>query len=97
MRTFFRARLDGGVPLPVLLVRDMLLVGTLLNLAFLGFAVMALEAGYPDWLALVVFLVPMPYNVFLWFAVWRRSRLPGPGATFARTFATLWLMLMFVV
>ena len=97
MRTFFPDRYHLRAPLWIVLCRDMLVVGTIINLAFLGLAVMVLEMGAPDWIALVVFLLPMPYNIFLWLTVWRQtSRMPR-GATLPTVVATFWLIAMFVI
>ena len=97
MLRFFQSRLRGDIPLIILLVRDMLIVGTAINFVFLGLAVAALEIGYPDWLALIVFLLPLPYNFFLWVAVWRSSAGSRSGGTIAPGIATLWLVIMFIV
>ena len=97
MLRFFQSRLRGDIPLIILLVRDMLIVGTAINFVFLGLAVAALEIGYPDWLALIVFLLPLPYNFFLWVAVWRSSAGSRIGGTIVPGIATLWLVIMFIV
>ncbi|WEA28096.1 hypothetical protein [Rhizobium binxianense] len=33
--------------------------------------------GYPDWFAVIVFFLPMPFNIFIWSAVWRASVAAG--------------------
>ena len=67
--------------------------GTVLNL-LTTIASFALVAGdYPGWLAVVVFLVPAPYNLLMIVAVWKSAmRYEGPQywATLARAFIIVW-------
>lgn len=75
---FFARRWRGELPVRVLLGRDMLGVGTLVNLIFSFGAMMAVAQGAQPVAALALHLLPVPYNVFLCIALWRtpgRSRL----------------------
>ena len=68
---YFSHRWHARIPLQVLLWRDMLGIGTLINV-FASFIAMVLiaqdvHAGY----ALAVHLAPLPYNVFLFAALQR--------------------------
>jgi len=74
---FFSRRWNAQLPLSVLLWRDMLGVGTLVNV-FASFIAMVLiaqdvHAGY----ALAVHLAPMPYNLFLFSALQRYPQRDG--------------------
>jgi hypothetical protein len=79
-------------PLWRVLLLDMLLWGTVLNLCAAGVSLTLIAFDAPDWLALAAFLVPMPYNLFLCTAVWRASGAQaGPFATGARAVAIVWV------
>lgn len=69
---YFSRRWRGQIPLTVLLWRDMLGVGTVINLTATILAVAVIVHDGPDWLALVLHLLPLPYNLFLCAALWRR-------------------------
>ncbi len=70
-------RWRGEAPLSQLFWRDMLVVGSVINL-FTGFmALMIAAQGGELWVAATVHFATLPYNVFLVLAVWRtpgRSR-----------------------
>lgn len=86
---YLRERSRDRVPIKVLLSRDMFLCGTVLNLVTTGLAILIVQSGYPDWLAVVVFFLPMPFNTFIWAAVWRGAdQIPVFAAWIARTFGT---------
>lgn len=70
-RNFFVHRWHGQVPLTVLLWRDMLGVGTLVNLVATVLALALLVQGGHPALALALHFAPLPYNVFLFTALWR--------------------------
>jgi len=90
---FFACRWRGAVPLRTLFWRDMLAVGTVVNLGGSFAALMAAAAGVPMAWAVALHFAPVPYNVFLFLALWR---LPGRPAI-AVTVAALWLAVMTVV
>jgi hypothetical protein len=82
----------------VLLLRDMFVYGTAINLVFLALAILTVYRGYPDRLAVVVFFLPMPFNMFLWCAVWRAAaQVPGIAAWIVRVLGTGWLAATVVV
>ena len=62
---FFSRRWRGQVPWPVLLWRDMLGVGTVVNLTATILALAVMVQDGPDGLAVALHLLPMPYNGFL--------------------------------
>lgn len=88
----FRRLWRAESPLWRVLLVDMLVWGTLLNLCAGGIALTLIAHDAPDWAALAAFLVPLPYNLFLCAAVWRAS---GTGhavlTTGARALAIVWL------
>jgi hypothetical protein len=87
---FFSRRWRGQVPLPVLLWRDMLGVGTVVNLTATILALAVMVQDGPDGLAVALHLLPMPYNVFLFAALWR---MPDRN-TLASLIAGVWLVAM---
>lgn len=90
---FFAGRWQGRVALPVLFWRDMLMVGSGINLAA-GFVVLMLLAqGVSPGLAIALHFLLLPYNLFLAMAVWRSPQ-AGRVTTAA---AALWLVLFTVV
>ncbi len=71
---FWRSRWRGQAPLGTLYGRDMLVVGSFINL-LTGFAALMLVAqGGKLWLAAVVHFACVPYNAFLVLALWRTPR-----------------------
>ncbi len=91
---FFLARWRGLVPLDRLFWRDMVLVGTGVNLVTSAVALAMLGAKMPLSVALAVHFLPVPYNLFLFFAVWRTAGAqPGPLASIAQIAAAMWLIL----
>ncbi|MCA0033845.1 hypothetical protein [Mesorhizobium sp. B263B2A] len=95
---FFRSRWLGQVPLDRLFWRDMLLVGTLINMASSALALVLLGLKLPLWLVLAVHFAPVPYNIFLTWAVWRTAEKSG-GAKASLTMlgSALWLIATVVV
>lgn len=91
-RGYFAARWHGEVPLGTLLWRDMLLFGTLLNLATSFSAIVLLGLKMPVWVWFGAYLSPLPYNLFLVIATWKATAaLPPAQASGARMVALVWL------
>lgn len=98
IRAYFRALASGTEPLHRVVISDMLIGGTLINVVAMAaaFALFGIEA--PAWLATVVFFAPVPYNLFLVFAVWKTSALSGSPWTWpARLLSLVWLGVMFFI
>lgn len=94
LSAFLRSRWRGEVPLGSLFWRDMVLVGTLVNAAASAAALICLGIGWPLAVTLIVHFVPMPYNLFLFLAVWGTAgRQPGLAATGYQLAAAAWLVL----
>jgi len=90
---FFARRWRGEVPMHTLLLRDMLCVGSVVNMLATFVALMAASQGAPSWAAAAIHFAPLPYNVFL-FAAIRRA---VPRSRIATTVSLVWLALMTVV
>jgi hypothetical protein len=85
------------VPLERVFWRDMIIVGTTLNL-LTGLAALALLAsGEPAALALAVHFGPLPWNVFLFYQ-WRAAENAKPSeAPFVKIAAVIWFVAVIVV
>ena len=90
---YFSRRWRGQVPSTVLLWPDMLLVGTLVNLASTILAMAVMAQGASGWLGFMLHLLPLPYNFFLCAALWRMP----DRSTVAALIAAVWLIAMTVV
>lgn len=90
---FFSRRWRGQVPVRRLFWRDMLLVGSLVNLMATFVALMVAAQGAGTGAAALVHFAPLPYNLFLFAALQRspqRSRVQfGIGL--------VWLALMTLI
>jgi hypothetical protein len=74
---YFARRWRGELPLAVLFWRDMILIGSAINLgaSFLALMIVALAGSVA--IAVAVHFAPMPYNLFLFAALWRYPRRPA--------------------
>lgn len=98
MREAIRRRLAGDMPLAEVFFNDMLVIGSIVNiaLALAGFAILA--AGWPTWLAAVTFFSPQPYNIILLVSVWRSaSRSRTRTADLAKAAGVVWFAVMIFV
>lgn len=87
---FFARRWRGNVPLSLLLWRDMLGVGSLVNMACTVLALVMAARGTALGIAAAVYFAPLPYNAFLFAAVWNS---PQRNAV-ACAVAAFWLIVM---
>ncbi|RCS22537.1 hypothetical protein DUT91_16610 [Phyllobacterium salinisoli] len=95
---FFSDRLANRVPLEQLFWRDMIMYGTTLNFTFLVCALALAATDWPTWAAFLVFLIPLPYNVFIWHCVWNAAnRLDVFPRVTLRSIATGWLLLVIIL
>ena len=90
---FFLDRWKGRVPWPRLLWRDMLGIGTAINLVATALAIVAAIQDAPVWLVALLHFAPAPYNFFLFAALWR---MPGRPAI-AVAIGLAWLVLIMIV
>lgn len=87
---YFSRRWRGQVPLAMLLWRDMLGVGTLVNLIATVLALAVIIQGAHAGFAVALHLATMPYNLFLFGALWR-----APDRDFLTTLiAASWLVVV---
>lgn len=95
VKTFVLSRWRGQVPLETVFWRDMLLVGTAINLMAAASAIALLISGMPTPICLLVFFSPFPWNLFLFLSVWRSAEnAKAPGALAAKIGAPLWFAVM---
>jgi len=90
---YFARRWRGEVVWPTLFWRDMIGVGTLLNVAASFGALMLVALGSPGAAAVALHFAPLPYNIFLFVALWRLARRPA----LVVVAAAAWLAVMTVV
>ena len=91
---YFRMRWNGGLPLATLFWRDMVVIGTAVNLVTTLAAVLLLALEAPTPLAVAVHFAPLPWNIFLFASVWRATARLRPVAAFAwQSGAAAWLLL----
>ncbi len=81
------------MPVRSLLWRDMLAVGTAINLLATFAALMLASQGAPAWWAVALHFAPLPYNLFLVAAIRRTA----PSASISWAVALVWLVVMTVV
>lgn len=93
MRRYFARRWRADVPLATLWWRDMLVVGTAINLLASFAALMLAAQGVELGIAWAVHLAPLPYNLFL-----LASLLRHPDRTTSVTMlGAAWFVLMLVI
>lgn len=98
LRGYFRALLSGTEPLHRVIISDMLIGGTLINVVAMAaaFGLFGIEA--PTWLATAVFFSPLPYNLFVVFVVWKTSATSGGAWMWpARILSLAWLGAMLFI
>jgi hypothetical protein len=95
---FFRSRWRGEAPLAITFWCDMLLVGTALNVPVSLIAILLDAAGAPAGVVLGVFFALLPWNLFLFLAVWRCASKAAPiSGLAAKTGAAVWLTAVSII
>lgn len=92
-RGYFARRWHGQVSTSVLLWRDMLAVGSVINVGSTFVALLLLSQGSGLAVAVAVHFSPVPYNLFLFAAFWRSAQ----RTTATAVIAMAWLCLMTLV
>lgn len=87
------ARWRGQAPLNTLFWRDMLIVGTFINLLASFIALMIAAQGGDPIVAALVHFGCLPYNAFLVFALWQTPRC----GTAMKWFSLAWLVAVTVL
>ncbi|WP_269931372.1 hypothetical protein [Aminobacter sp. HY435] len=94
LAAFFSRRWHGEVPLSQLFWWDMVVIGSIINVATTIIALLILAAKMSALLAVAVHLVPLPYNLFLYGSVLRTADLTeSPNANAMKVGATIWIIL----
>jgi hypothetical protein len=95
---FFVRRWGRRVPLGLLFWRDMIVIGSALNLAAAFAGLMALGFKADLLVAMLIFHAPLPYNFFIVGAIWRTADLADAAkASSARLGAVAWLVAATVI
>jgi hypothetical protein len=88
----------GDVPLAQVVWRDMVCVGTVVNIVAMGLAFLAVAFGASTMTAIVIQMLPVPYNIFLVTSAWKSAeRARFDQAWAARLGSVLWLFAAFVI
>ena len=77
MIDFLVQRVQGGVGWTTLFWRDLLLIGTSMNVLMTGTALVLLSQDAPMHWVLLAHLSPLPYNLLIVSALWRAPRRPS--------------------
>jgi hypothetical protein len=96
--SFFLSRWHGLVPPGQLLWKDMLIYGTTINVATALLGLLLFASDAPTALAATVYFAPLPYNLFLFAALWKSAAVAEePWALLTRVAALLWLVAVTVI
>lgn len=91
---FLSARWRGDVPMSRLFWWDMAVVGSAVNVVTTIAALVALAMKVSTPVALAIHLLALPYNLFLFLAVWRTAEKRTPKTAWvAQLGAAAWLIL----
>jgi hypothetical protein len=94
MNEFLASRWSGEAPLETVFWRDMITVGTVINVIATGISMAFFASGAPAWLGMLVFFSPLPWNLLLFVAVWKASAGAEESAWMFQAGAVLWLVAM---
>jgi hypothetical protein len=98
MKSFLLSRLRGDAPLHTVFWRDMLVIGTGLNILAIAAALILVAAEAPGLWQLVAYLSPQPWNLFAFFAVWQSAgHIDDPVRSLVRMAAAAWLAIMVII
>jgi hypothetical protein len=87
----------GELPLARVFWTDMLVVGTVVNIAATIAAMLLFVAGAPIAVGVAVHFAPLPYNLLLFFAVWQAASRETSDWSFpAQVIALGWFFFVFV-
>ncbi|MBS3910974.1 MAG: hypothetical protein KGZ70_03935 [Hydrogenophaga sp.] len=78
MNDFIARRWHGHINWPTLFWRDLLLIGTGLNVLMTGTALVLLSQNVSTPWVLLAHLSPLPYNLLIVRAIWRAPQRPAP-------------------
>lgn len=93
LKAYLSSRWTGSIQLRHLLVREMLILGTLINATTTVLSLILLGSGASIWIGFGIFFLPLPYNLFIFLSVWRSAgQVGGIWGNFACIVATFWLV-----
>lgn len=96
--SFFTSRWRGDVPLRQLLWQDAVIYGTAINIATTLVAMLLFARDAPTALAVFIWFSPVPYNIFLFAAIWKTAGSAAePWASAARITGLLWLLVAMAI
>ena len=88
----------GEFPLGRVFWSDMLIIGTVVNIAAMIGGVLLFVSGLPISFGVVVHFLPVPYNLLLLLGVWHAAQREASQWSFAaQTIAVVWFMAMLVL
>jgi len=90
---YFSRRWHGQVPVAILFWRDMLGVGTLINLTATALGLIMIINGIHAGFAVALHFLPLPFNLFLLAAL---NRAPDRN-TLLMTIAVAWFVVMMLI
>jgi hypothetical protein len=90
---YFSRRWQGQVPVATLFWRDMLGIGTLVNLTATALALAMIINGIPAGFAVALHFLPLPFNIFLLAAL---NRAPDQNSMLM-AFAVGWFVLVTLI
>jgi hypothetical protein len=93
LNTFITQRRQGRIGWRTLFWRDLLLIGTSLNVLMTGTALALLSQGVPAQWALLAHLLPLPYNLFIVYTIGSAPQRP----TLVLGASVCWLVLFVLV
>jgi hypothetical protein len=98
MWSFILSRLRGDAPLHTVFWRDMVIIGTGLNVLATAAALILLVAEAPGSWPVLAHLSTQPWNLFVVFAVWRSAgHMEGSAGSLIRMSALCWFALMLII
>lgn len=98
LAAYLRALWSGTEPLHRVVISDLLIGGTLINVVALAAALALFAVGVPRWLGIAVFLSPQPWNLFLVAVVWRTASASTSVLAWpARILALVWFGCMVLI
>jgi hypothetical protein len=87
----------GELPLGRVFWTDMLMIGTVVNVAAMIAALLLFVSGAPIALGVVVHFAPVPYNLLLLLGVWHAAQREASDWSFAaQAIAVVWFIAMLV-
>jgi hypothetical protein len=88
----------GEIPLGRVFWSDMLIIGTVVNIAAMIAALLLFVSGAPIAFGVVVHFAPVPYNLLLLLGVWHAAQREASEWSFAaQAIAVIWFIAMLVV